>query len=581
MKFNFMVPFSNRVIYSNIFSIIAVLVLFCVSSAFAANLPVLLFSDLSDGIISGGHWGGEQEGKGTAVSVWARNCGTTRGSSYVTVGGVNLTDDSDYAEWGATTNPLTASSQQRITFWLNPNMQIGAGTIKFTTPEGTSNEIPFYCRNTGNIYFVDHNNGNNAYNGEYAVFQGGINGPRQTIPSVRPLMSGSDILYLRTGTYTETDANSCGLFLSIQQSGSENNCTAFIGYPGETPHLTQYVRNFYDENAGYMTLSKLKIRPTTIGVRIQDSTTGHFRVIGIEVDGTLQAASTWSGALGFHDISNICVYGNIIHNFGVDKYDHALYIGNNENGSQMLRFDIAWNEVFSLGDDVSGFYIHPRDTDAGYSFADDIYIHDNLVYDLEHAAILMYSRTKNINIYNNIIYNCGTEGGRSAVQLTPNPYYPTNIKFYNNLIYAGTDNSLLRLDSNTLTATLRNNIFYALNTMPYIYAGTDVSVTSDFDLYYGNGAPTAFATNAINLDPQFVNGGNYNFYLQPASPAIDTGSYYVSSIVTMDFLGNLRPMDGDENGTAEYDIGAYEYTGEYIPLINSEIPASPTGLQAR
>src|SRR3989339_665831 len=111
----------------------AAMLLLGAHSALAASPPVLFFSDLTDGVISGGRWGGAQEGKGAAVSVWARNCGTSRGSSYVTVGGVNLTDDSDYAEWGATTNPITAAGLQRITFWLNSNMQTGSGTIKITT----------------------------------------------------------------------------------------------------------------------------------------------------------------------------------------------------------------------------------------------------------------------------------------------------------------------------------------------------------------------------------------------------------------------------------------------------------------
>ncbi|KKQ21706.1 MAG: hypothetical protein US37_C0009G0001, partial [Candidatus Moranbacteria bacterium GW2011_GWF2_37_11] len=82
----------------------------------AASFPVLLFSDLTDAPVSG--WEGSPT-KGAAISIWGRNLGTERGSSYVTIGGVNLTNDSDYAEWGATTNPTTASGQQRITFWLN------------------------------------------------------------------------------------------------------------------------------------------------------------------------------------------------------------------------------------------------------------------------------------------------------------------------------------------------------------------------------------------------------------------------------------------------------------------------------
>jgi len=61
----------------------------------------------------------------------------------------------------------------------------------------------------------------------------------------------------------------------------------------------------------------------------------------------------------------------------------------------------------------------------------------------------------------------------------------------------------------------------------------------------------------------FINPSALDFHLQSTSPAIDAGTNI--ALVTKDFDGNLRPMDGNSDGTAEYDIGAYEYTGTYIP----------------
>jgi len=81
----------------------------------------------------------------------------------------------------------------------------------------------------------------------------------------------------------------------------------------------------------------------------------------------------------------------------------------------------------------------------------------------------------------------------------------------------------------------------------------------------------------INSSPQ-----NYNDYrLLSGSPAIDAGNSGVSSTVTKDFSGSPRPMDGSKNGTAEYDIGAYEYDGEYIPPASNGIPAAPEGLRIK
>src|SRR3989339_1239221 len=124
-----------------------------VQISFASGEPVVLFSDLSDGTVSG--WEGSAT-KGAAVSIWGRNFGAERGSSYVTVGGVNLTSDSDYAEWcivnttgNYDTGYNSAQGFERITFWLNSSMALGITSISVTTPDGTSETIPFYTRNTG------------------------------------------------------------------------------------------------------------------------------------------------------------------------------------------------------------------------------------------------------------------------------------------------------------------------------------------------------------------------------------------------------------------------------------------------
>lgn len=223
-------------------AIVLVLMFFSIRPAFAADAPILLFSDLTDGAISGGHWGGAQEGKGAAVSIWGRNFGSTRGSGYVSVGGVNLTNNSDYAEWGATTNPQTANGQQRITFWLNSNMQTGAGTIKITTANGESNTIPFYCRNAGNIYFVS-TSGNDSNNGLYPASQGGLNGPKQTGGWVRRNLHAGDTVYFRTGTYTQEDPETFfpgSIFTFIvdnHNNGVENNSIGVTSYPGELVQL--------------------------------------------------------------------------------------------------------------------------------------------------------------------------------------------------------------------------------------------------------------------------------------------------------------------------------------------------------
>jgi len=67
------------------------------------------------------------------------------------------------------------------------------------------------------------------------------------------------------------------------------------------------------------------------------------------------------------------------------------------------------------------------------------------------------------------------------------------------------------------------------------------------------------SNNCIFVDPQFVDAANGDYHLKPASPCIDTGSNaYISGVAT-DLDGKQRIVDGDGDGTATVDIGAYEF----------------------
>jgi hypothetical protein len=70
-------------------------------------------------------------------------------------------------------------------------------------------------------------------------------------------------------------------------------------------------------------------------------------------------------------------------------------------------------------------------------------------------------------------------------------------------------------------------------------------------------------------DPEFLNPAAAVFYLQSTSPAIDRGSSVDAP--PDDFDGRPRPLDGNDDGTAVYDIGAYEmpFFSEhvYLPIV--------------
>ena len=63
-------------------------------------------------------------------------------------------------------------------------------------------------------------------------------------------------------------------------------------------------------------------------------------------------------------------------------------------------------------------------------------------------------------------------------------------------------------------------------------------------------------TDCVAGDPLFRDGPNDDFHRQSGSPAIDAGSG--ASAPASDYDGKPRPRDGNGDGVAASDIGAFE-----------------------
>jgi hypothetical protein len=559
------------------------------SVAFSAA-PVLFFSDLTWGPKTG--WEGSST-KGAAVTVWGKNFGSPRGSSYITVNGAQLINDSDYAEWDAI-GP--ARALERITFWLNSTCQDGNGSISVTVGGVTSNTLPFNIT-TGTIYFISVSDGNNTYNGKFSTRTGhsGSEGPFKDLymfnPGIdsfsygqNPSKDGQYIVYVKGGTYTALDTD--GAFVALRGAyGGPTKQKALIAYPGETPSLNAtsadrgviWNANYspYGRNSDFC-YSKLSV---TGGGAAIDFWGDNNRVIGCQFN--YMQEEVWSGVVMVDNSYNSRIYGNLFDNCGYDSYKHNIYIKTHSDyitGDKSCEYTyVGWNEISNAytRDGRGGAIFISKASDADSKYTRYIWIHGNYFHDGNMEFIYTGDNTplSDIYIYNNI-FRSGNLSMNGAVFLA---WDTQSVYLYNNTFYQ-TSASVPMVYAvgthETTNAFLKNNIFYANPGQTILFAEDNSTINSDHDLFYGSTAPTSGGgitiTNPIvGKDPLFMGPTSYNFHLQSGSPVFNAGTSVVSAYVTQDYDGISRPQ------VALYDIGAYEYAsgGDITP------PAKPTKLR--
>jgi len=506
-------------------------------------------------------------------------------NNYVSVGGVKITD---YAEWGEGLGP--ARGLDRITFWLNSNVPDGDVSITVTVNGVTSNPISFTV-NSAKIYFISVTDGDNNYNGQYATYQGGNDGPFKDIKMFNPAHNPSGwtepfIVYVRGGTYTNPDELEPTTLVALKAPpDSPDLPRAIVGYPGEVPVLDLSDRfrgaiwsaaySPYKLSYSDYTVSKLKfINGATVLLLIGGE---NNRFIGNIFAENRQEA--WSGVVMIREAQYQKVYGNYFYRNGYDSYKHEIYVKTHGTPPGVAQYvDIGWNEFDSWTANLNPDDQPSRGGAIFISTASDaydkggtnhVYIHDNDFHDGDSEPIYTGDGGgRAIYVYNNIFRNV-TPGVGRGIYLGGTLPRDKDTYFYNNVFFnvGQSDSPIIHVsNAESLPVVFENNIFYARAGQPFIkvdpYKGATFS--SAHDLYYDPDGSTSLpsgtgitVTNAITGDPLFVDAPNGDFHLQAGSPAIDAGA--VPSVVTTDFEGNIRPIDGDGDGMARYDVGVYEY----------------------
>ncbi len=205
----------------------------------------------------------------------------------------------------------------------------------------------------------------------------------------------------------------------------------------------------------------------------------------------------------------------------------------------------------------------------------------------EVSANKFYSNTANgglvsnyngkVTAYNNLYYANSSNGGGGSLKCS------NGALVYNNFILGDTADALVipggscQFVNNTLAHnqinsgasnaaivalgngnTIDNNLIaYTVGNSTLVHNGGDTSVF-DYNALFSNSSDPAMSGNNLSCDPQFSGSGTdpNSYKLASGSTCIDKGT--TESGVANDYFGTARPLDGDGNGTAQYDPGAFE-----------------------
>jgi hypothetical protein len=125
-------------------------------------------------------------------------------------------------------------------------------------------------------------------------------------------------------------------------------------------------------------------------------------------------------------------------------------------------------------------------------------------------------------------------------------------------------NSIVRGPETDLSVMAGNNGSVGGNSVASITVGnSNWSTKAEFPQPHGT-AQVLVAAGNRNVNPRFVNAAAANYRLAPSSPLVDRGNPAAGG-PTSDVTGADRVFDGDANGSAVRDMGAYERTDLVAP----------------
>jgi hypothetical protein len=403
--------------------------------------------------------------------------------------------------------------------------------------------------------------------------------PWLTIQHAADTLLAGDTVLVKAGTYPEQ--------VTVTSAGAPGQEIVFAAYPGHTVtvdgstvSLPDYSGLFQMVGASYVRVRGFHVTntgplPTNTGIQVDPG--NH-----IVIEGNHTSLTASSGILVWSS-SDVLIDGNEVEQTmttGAASRNECITVG------RTTRFEVRNNHVHdgnpargegiclkdgsSFGSAHHNHVHHVRSVgiyvDAWDQYTHDIDVYSNRIHDIDGSGLVLASEQggllERVHAYNNLSYHnryVGLNVSDCCVALHP----MSDIQLINNSIWGNgwTDwgGGIGNANDQVAGLLIRNNVVAGNLSFEITFEAIDPSgATLDHNLIDGwDGYPGELCGSACQIgDPLFVDTASANFHLQRSSPGIDTGT--ATGAPARDCEGVKRPQDGNDDGTAVYDIGAYE-----------------------
>lgn len=492
--------------------------------------PAILFTDLAFGPVRGG-----PGDLGAPIGLFGHRFGRERGSSTVTIGGVEV---ASYLVWGS----RNAKNSMLDMIVVQPGPGVSGGPIVVHVEGRDSNADFTFTPNDASVYFASPSGSDTAACDEVS--------PCRTIQHVAAdVMEPGDVLLVRGG---DNDESEVWIRDEYGHSGRADAPKVIRNYPGETVVLTNAGRPFI-VSANYITFSGFDFTDgKSLGLgdvmhrgnrAINNSFRGviGFDAIGSHGDDHVIAGNDCALSGAETGTQGHCYYishgSNIrlLYNTASGAGGYGIHIFDQQRSSDDFRRVIAnvlveGNVLFGQSE-RSGMIVAMADEGGRGNIIDGVIVRNNLFYGNNHAGLVMNGLVQNVQVLHNTFYRNGRQGLYIAETVS-------NVSVRQNL-FDQADNS----------ACVNNCSWFERAHMEVAAGASSVVVehngyTADVPQVIGGSDSTPVAGAVAYANPDALD------YTPTSGPVLDAGATIGG--VSIDITGTPRPLGG---GT---ELGAFE-----------------------